>query len=65
MNLTTVSKATDFIRSMKYDRWELFMMIPDEIKREVIEQMDECLDQFYTFVWEGDWYMKKLRSDLN
>ena len=65
MNLTTVSKATDFIRSMKYDRWELFMMIPDEIKREVIEQMDDCMDQFYTFIFEYDFYKKVLRSDLN
>ena len=57
--------APEFISALKYDEWNLFHFIPEEIKREVIEEMDECMDQFYTWIWEGDWYMKKLRSDLN
>lgn len=61
-HLTTVQTATDYIKELRYDEWYLFLFIPEEIKREVIIQMDECTDQFYTFIWEGSWFKRVMRG---
>ena len=53
-----VSNATEYIESLKYDEWILFLFIPDKIKTEVIIQMDECMDKSYTFIYESDWFKK-------
>ena len=60
-HITRHIDAQDYLRSLKYDNWELFMMIPGRIKREVIIQMDECMNESYTFIWEGDFFKKVQR----
>ncbi len=64
MSFNAVTRASNYISNMEYDRWDLFHLIPKNIKEEVIIQMDECMGMVYTFVWEGSWYCKRLRSDL-
>lgn len=54
--------ADEFVEAIKYDQWHLFHMIPDDIKYQVIELMDECIDKPYTYIFEGSWYKKILRS---
>jgi len=60
-----IGNATEYINALKYDTWELFHMIPADIKQEVIIQMDECMDKYYSFIWEGDWFKKIVRYEHN
>ena len=63
-HITTIQSATDYIKSLRYDEWYLFLFIPGDIKKEVIIQMDDCMDQFYTFIWEGDWFKRVMRFNF-
>lgn len=56
--------AKDYTDSLKYDTWIGFWEIPDKIKRDVIELMDGDPKSFTTWIWEGDWFKKVLRSDV-
>ena len=56
--------APDFISELKHDRWNLFSAIPEDIKVECIELMDESMMKPYTFIFEMDLYKKVLRSDI-
>lgn len=61
MSIETITGAVDYIAALKYDEWYLFLLIPEDIKEEVIIQMDECVIKNYTFIWEGDWFKKTSR----